>query len=141
MSTRSHFSFSLHHSCGAIYIGHCTIYIFIYRYSVLLYTTCTDGLYFCVHNCTLLYNLTLPGAHSMLGSVVLCICSSVSIHLFCNTRCQCGLSRGLDKHILTNESPSCLASHWLSKSLIRPHFKISFIIPKKTWVPMKRFFI
>ena len=45
------------------------------RYTVLLYTTCTDGLYFRVHKCTLLYNLTLPkdtcGEHTMLGSVVL----------------------------------------------------------------------
>ena len=32
----------------------------MYRYTVLLYKTCTDGLYFCVHNSTLLYNLTLP---------------------------------------------------------------------------------
>ena len=34
--------------------GHCTlIYRFMNRYTVLLYTTCTDGLYFCVHNYTL----------------------------------------------------------------------------------------
>jgi hypothetical protein len=26
------------------------IYRFMYRYTVLLYTTCTDELYFCVHN-------------------------------------------------------------------------------------------
>ena len=36
------------------------IYRFMYRYTVLLYTTCTDGLYFSVQNCALLYNLTLP---------------------------------------------------------------------------------
>ena len=54
------------------------IYRFMNRYTVLLYKTCTDemyfyvhnsykqdthvdiadGLYFCVHNCTLLYKLT-----------------------------------------------------------------------------------
>ena len=67
---------------------------FMYRYTVLLYTTCTDELYFCVQNsykqdtptymnislyvyidCILLYNLTLPtytcGAHTMLRSVEL----------------------------------------------------------------------
>ena len=48
----------------------CQKYRFVYRYTVLMYTTCTDGLYFCLHNCTLLYNLTLNthtcGAHTML---------------------------------------------------------------------------
>jgi hypothetical protein len=29
-------------------------------YKALLYTTCTDGLYFCALNCPLLFNLTLP---------------------------------------------------------------------------------
>ena len=52
-----------------------TIYIFMYRYTILLYTTCTDGRYFCVHSCTLLNNLRLTtytcGAHTKLGSVVL----------------------------------------------------------------------
>ena len=51
------------------------VYRFMYRYSVLLYASCADEMYFCVHNCALLYNFTLPthtcGAHSMLGSVVL----------------------------------------------------------------------
>ena len=40
-----------------------------------MYTNRTDGLYFCVHNCTLLHNYILPtqtcGAQTMLGSVVL----------------------------------------------------------------------
>ena len=51
------------------------VYRFMYRYTVLLYTTCREGLCFCVHNFTLMYNLTLPthtcGTHIMLGSVVL----------------------------------------------------------------------
>ena len=51
------------------------IYRYMYRYTVLLFTTCTDGLHFCLHNCTLLHNLILPthtcGAHTMIGSVVL----------------------------------------------------------------------
>ena len=47
----------------------------MYRYIVLLNTTYTDGLYFFVKNCALLYNLTLPtqtsGAHTVLVLVVL----------------------------------------------------------------------
>ena len=74
------------------------VYRFMYRYTVLLYTTCTDGMYFCVHDCKLLYNFTLPthtcGAHIMLGSVVLLyIYTVVSAHLYC-------------KLVLTNERPS-----------------------------------
>ena len=47
----------------------------LYIFTLILYTACTDGLYFCVHSCTLLYNLTIPtytyGSLTMLGSVVL----------------------------------------------------------------------
>ena len=35
-------------------------YRFLYRYTVLIFTSCTDGVYLCVRNCTLLHNLTLP---------------------------------------------------------------------------------
>ena len=69
----------------------------MYRYTVTLYTTCTDEQYFCLQNCTMLYNLTLPThtcvAHTILGSVVRVYCSPVSVHLYC-------------KLVLTNESPS-----------------------------------
>ena len=54
------------------------IYRFLYRYTVLLYTSCTDGLYLCVHNCTLLYDLTLP-KHTL---VVHTLCSD---QLYCCT--------------------------------------------------------
>ena len=56
-----------------------TLYIFkfIHKFTVLLYTTCTDGLQsnFCEHKCTLLYKVMLlkhtAGAQTVLGSVVL----------------------------------------------------------------------
>jgi hypothetical protein len=64
-------------------------YRFVYRYTVLLDTTCTGGLHFCVHICTLLHNLTLPThtccAPTMLGSActpVLLYCSPVTVQLY-----------------------------------------------------------
>ena len=39
-------------------------------YTALLYTTSGDGLHFCVHNCTLLYKLTLP-THTCLCTLVI----------------------------------------------------------------------
>jgi hypothetical protein len=52
------------------------IYRFLYRYTVLLCTSCTDELYFCVNNYTLMYNLTLP-KHTL---VVHTLCSD---QLYC----------------------------------------------------------
>jgi hypothetical protein len=61
------------------------IYRFLYRYTVLLYTSCTDGLYLCVHNCTLLYdylNIRLWCTHYAWISytAVRLYCSPFSVH-------------------------------------------------------------
>ena len=54
----------------------------MYRYTVPLYTTCKDGLYFCVHNCRLMYNLTLHlwcTHHARVSCTAVCLyCSPVS---------------------------------------------------------------
>ena len=73
------------HTDIALYIN---IYRFMYRYTVPLYTTCTDRLYFCVRNCKLLYNLMLPihacGEHTWISCTAVCLyCSPVSVHMYC----------------------------------------------------------
>ena len=35
------------------------VYRFLYRYIILLYRSCTDGLYFCVHWCTTWHNINI----------------------------------------------------------------------------------
>ena len=57
---------------------HSIIYRFMYQYAEQLYTSFTDGLCLCVHNCTLLYNLTLS-KHTL---VVHTLCSD---QLYCCT--------------------------------------------------------
>ena len=72
------------------------LYRFLYRYTVLLYTSCTDGLYFCVHYCTTWHylNIHLWCTHYAWISctAVRLYCSPVSVRLYCQL-------------VLTNESP------------------------------------
>jgi hypothetical protein len=62
------------------------IHRFLYRYIVLVYTSCTDGLYLCVHNCTLLYNLTLPKhtivVHTLCSDQLYC-CKFILLSILC----------------------------------------------------------
>jgi hypothetical protein len=57
-----------------IYIDSCTDIVYYYT----VYTSCIEGLYLFVHNCTLLYDLTLP-KHTL---VVHTLCSD---QLYCST--------------------------------------------------------
>jgi hypothetical protein len=76
------------------------LYRFVYIYTVLLYTTCTDGLYFCVHKCQLLYKLTPTYTHLWCTHYAWISCTTVRLYsspvcvrLYCNL-------------VLTNESSS-----------------------------------
>ena len=62
------------------------IYRFMQRYTVLLYTSCTDGLYLCVHNCTLLCILTLPKHTIMVHTLCsdqLYYCTFILLSILC----------------------------------------------------------
>jgi hypothetical protein len=52
------------------------IYRFMYKYAEQLYTSFTDGLCLCGHNCTLLYNLTLS-KHTL------------AVHTLCSDQLYC----------------------------------------------------
>ena len=62
---------------------------FMNRYTVLLYTSFTYGLYFLLYYCRLVYNLRPPkhtcGEHTMLGSVVLLYVNTVVQFLYTHT--------------------------------------------------------
>jgi hypothetical protein len=73
---------------------------FVYIYTVLLYTTCTDGLYFSVHKCKLPYKLTPTCTHLWCTHYAWISCTTVRLYsspvcigLYCNL-------------VLTNESSS-----------------------------------
>ena len=63
------------------------IYVDSHTDTVLLYTSCTDGLYFCVHYCTTWHylNMHLWCTHyDWISCTAVCLyCSPVSVHLYC----------------------------------------------------------
>ena len=65
----------------------------MYRYTVLLYTTCTDGLYFSVQLDTTYAHMWCTHNDWISCTAVRVYCSSVSVHLCC-------------KIVLTKESTS-----------------------------------
>ena len=99
---------------------HSRTYRFIYIDSrtdtVLLYTSCTDGLYFCVHYCTTWHylNIHLWCTHYAWISctAVQLYCSPVSVRLYCQLVCprKITLMNRVDQSQLSLDLP---ASLWL----------------------------